>query len=859
MKKAYLSIAALLTATLLAGCQRTPEDASSSSGSSEQTPSSQEDVFAYSLSVEAPAKTTFDVGDTFDFAAVGVTLTTTKNGTKEGDVTLGRNDIDVKLNGQIIEGDFLFQTAGDFEFDIASKAHPEATGKLTLHAVAVYSIANACPDKVVFEGLEEGGHHEGDAIAFTLRLLPGFYFGGTLTITDSDGEAVPFTEEADYHYSFTMPAKNVAIIVTANLTDFVITKDQEMIGNIIAEDATEEEGKDTFSAVTGTALKFKAIETTDFSFSKVFLDGEELAIGEDGFYHFVMPSHPIKITTDKFAREYSLTSNAADLTLSTTLFYTDEEAKTPITTAHKDQIVFIEFSYSVRFVKYQVSIKDAEGNSLEVTPVGDEGKVFSFKMISSEITIEITEEDYSKYHGFFIADKSFKLKNVYSGSNKLEEITKNGEGTTTTVDFYGNGKGYSSRYNDFTWDIEADGTSGHFFGYAGEQADSNKMEFYYTEHMLLTPYSKGTSAAWTDAFVGTWDDTATIHSLSFDGSSKKRIFWIEDEEHNIEEKLLVSDGNVYTDFSLFSDAQKITVAKGSDLTTESNFWVVIAEDNQYEVANGELSATYQLTSTESTQGAVTFKNAAGDTITSAKNGETVTISLSWLVENPDLSFKEPKLTTTAGGSISLTKVDDLTYTFKMPKGNVNVELVIRDLSAFRNHPALGKYVGYELWSSTIGDKDLSGTSPTKYSYEILESGEFKIGTSTNEISEITSGERGTVKVGSSTYTYGKGALAAPWRSAINDTYIAVRIEEGEDASQVTTKVHWMNAGKSWAVEFYVNSVLRAGIFATNETYYCGVTFEMTGTSTRIETDATYNVKMGGETIFTVANNEVTAA
>ena len=158
MKKAYLSIASLLACITLASCNPGEVTSSNSTTPSESTTTSSEstttssvaDVFTYKLELEAPSITTYEVGDVFDFASIVVKEQTFKNGMVEGSAkTLARSEFVVKVNGQVIEGNFTFARAGEVEFLVASAAHSEATATFKLTAVQHYTLTNGSADKVV--------------------------------------------------------------------------------------------------------------------------------------------------------------------------------------------------------------------------------------------------------------------------------------------------------------------------------------------------------------------------------------------------------------------------------------------------------------------------------------------------------------------------------------------------------------------------------------------------------------------------------------------------------------------------------------------------------------------------------------
>ena len=875
MKKAYLSISALLAALVLSGCspiQETSSETGSSAGSSVEASSavetssstessSEEDVFTYELSVVAPSVTTYEVGDTFDFSAIAVSLTTYKNGKIDGAAaTLSRDEYIVKVNGQTVDGNFTFSEKGEVEFAVSSKAHPEASKSFKLTAEKHYTITNGSADKVVLTGLPEKAE-AGDAVSFGLTLLPGYYFEGTIKITKNDGTAVEFTDDDNYGYSFVMPEGNVVITVGADLTDFTISKDDDLIGNIVYEDA-EDETKSVFSATAGTELKFKTLDSIDYSFTKVFIDGVEASVGEDGYYHFSMPHHPVVISTDKGPRDYNIESNTDSLTLSTVVMYTDAEAKTPITKAHKGQTVYLKMSYEVTLVKYSISITDSEDNVIAVTQDETDPTLFSFTMISSNLAIEIIEDDWSKYAGYYVTDKVWKGAYVYEGSSSYSKVeTKTYDAMTSSsyqFEFYGNGKGKKGSY-DMTWNTtgSASDTSGLI---SIDYSSYTDKAFYYTAHLSATKAFE-TSSGWTDVNVGTWDENTTVHTV---GIGKRRIVWTQDDDGNITEKILITPTNVYTSFGFYTDSTKETLIKGSDVSQYFNAYVEISDTESFEVVNGKYVASYGLTAEEDDSYSIVFKDADGNAITSAKNGSTVYLYGS-LKEGVDssITIKSPTVTYNESTKVTTTAVSgqENVWSFTMPEGDVSASLTLNNPNKMAGHAALGTYYGFNMYG-TVADVDYSSKSTTAYT--IAKDATFKEGSSTYDITSFDTTARGSIThSGSKTWSYGGGVIARPYSSSYNDVNVAIRVPDGQDAKKIKTKVHWISSGASWALEFYSytddTETLMGGIFQTGNKFYPGVTFEMTGTSTRIESGATYNVKMDGETIFTVANDTVTAA
>ena len=880
MKKAYLSIASLLACITLASCNSgevtssnstTPSE--STTTSSESTSSSVADVFTYKLELEAPSITTYEVGDAFDFASIVVKEQTFKNGTAEGGAkTLTRSEFVVKVNGQVIEGNFTFASAGEVEFLVASAAHSEATATFKLTAVQHYTLTNGSADKVVLTNLPEKAL-SGESITFGVTLLPGYYLENGVKVLNDAGEEIESHDNGDYTYTFTMPAGNVTITINTGITDFTISKDQELIGDILVEDS--EDTTDTFSAVPGTKLKFQAQETIDTSFTAIYVDGVVVTKGEDDYYHFVMPHHPVVISAERVARDYSLTTNISDLTASTAKIYTNTETKENVSVAHKGQKVYLAFDYTVVKVNFEISVKatvDGKETSLEVTPETMEGvkAAFSFTMISANVTITVKEEDCSKYYNYYVTNKLWKTWNLYGSTSKVVEKTLDQMTSVRTYEFKESGKGtyYSS---DITWTVPANTQSGVISMSWGNY--TNEL-VYYTPHIILGTFGSGSAAKWTDANVGTWDENTTVHALIV--GEDARVIWTEGENREIAEKLLIYKNEVYTDFGLFTDSSKATIATGDLINEQGSFYVSLADNDGFDVVAGNTCKTYNLSVEESPKYTVTLTNKAGETIASSKNGETVYATVALTAEAGEGVTVE-KISASSGGKaviVTATENKENTWEFTMPKGDVQVSALLNDPNKMKGHTAVGVYRGFNLFgsnasSSPIEYKNLSSYNQKKY--EVTSAGKFREndGTSLYNLSNVSEGNRGTFtqEPNSSyqsayTWNYGGNIIVRPYSSSsYNDVNIAVKEPENFDVTTTTlvAVVHWINDGESWALEFRESDTVIGSVFMTNKTFYCGATFEMTGESTRIGKDATYTVKLDGQAIFTVANETVTAA
>lgn len=868
MKKAFLSIATLLTIVTISGCGEQASSAASSTSSEGTTTSegntsssSSVDVYTYSLSVTAPEKTVYETGDVFEFSTIEVKETTFVNGNSRGEVLLKRDEYVVKVNGQVIDGDFTFASEGQVEFVISSKEHSDATNSFTLQAVTYYSITNASNDKVILTSLPNRSLAN-ETITFGLTLLPGYYFEGTLSIVDGASNQIEFTEE-NYQYTFKMPASNVTISVTTDLNDFTISKDSEIIGDVVLESG--DDTSDVFSAVPGTRLKFKASESVDFTFTEIYMDGVVLEKGDDDFYHFEMPHHPVKLTTNKSHRFYSITSNANELTISKSVMYVDNETKTPITSAYKGQRVYLEFSYDVVLVKYEISVKDATNASLEVKQVEGQN-IFYFDMISSDITIEVKEDDYSKYYGYYVTEKDYKTFELYYnpyGSNKSKIGSKKYDSLNgLSYKFDSNGKGLRGLVN-LTWSYDGnkDDTSGHII--AKLENSSTDKDFYFTKYLLISKYGDSTSSQWNDAYVGTWDKNVEIHYLYFEDSN--RLVWVEDAEGNIIDKILIYNNEVYLDFNVYSDTNRTTLCKGNDISVEGKMYFSVNNQFEFDYDNGSSYKPYNINKNETDEYTLTIKDSEGKEITEAKNGQTITVVGSLTASATEQGLGIETLVAKNGtSSISVTKsqTQENTWSFVMPKGDVELSLQINNPNKYKGYSAVGKYIGYYINSYHKDDYTFNKTD--KYytkEYKIISSGKFDNSGTVENIKSLDNADYGTMTANKE-WTFGNGVIASISYSGKENSYIAFKVDDDFDLSEheVTSKVHWISSGYTtiaYAVEFFVDGTFKAGLFMTNDTYYCGVTFTYEDTD-RVGSTGTYHVVYQGKIIYDVTGTTVTA-
>lgn len=671
MKKTFLSVAALLVLATITGCS--PTDSNSSISSTQE-------VKTYTLSVSQPSKTEWEVGEIFDFASIEVKLDTLVNGTSSGVTTLSRDQYLVTVGENQVEGNFTFSNSGTITFTFKAKEHAEATASFSVNVKEYFTLTNLSSESAVLTGLPERSL-AGETISFDLTLLPGYYFDETVSILDGSSKPVEFTSE-NYSYTFTMPASNVTISVGTGLNDFVITKDETFIDEIVLEDSTEETKTDIYSAVPGTALKFKTHEDKDSSFTKLFIDEVETTVGEDGYYHFVMPHHPISITTNKTHRIYQI-KNESTLTLSTVNMYIGED-KTPITSGYKGQKVYLEFAYTPILVKYDIKIAAADGTSVTAKQVADgvdQGKdLYSFDMISSDLTLTIIEDDYSTYYGWYVTEKQYTTWNFYGSYSGLEEKNIN---SYSAIKYQFNSNGEALRGSSIieTWTTEAnkEDTTGKLL--VKGSGNSSTKPYYFTKNMIAFK----SSSNWNDAYIGIWDKDVILHVLKLN-DGETRIAWTEDASKNITDKLLITNNNLYTSFELYTDSTKTTECTGANLTTTSNFYVYVDDETYLKVASANVTKKHDLTITANENSSLKVTNEAGEEITKAENGSTVYIEANanegYNVKNVKATYKKSNGwygTTTV--EVEVTKTDDGKYSFVMPEYAVTISCEVEQIAA----------------------------------------------------------------------------------------------------------------------------------------------------------------------------------
>lgn len=728
--------------------------------------------------------------------------------------------------------------------------------------VKEHTIENAASEYAYLDGLPEKGE-AGKSYSFRVSLKPGYHFNDKVSILSGE-DKVDFTQEGDT-YTFVMPDADIVIIVDVGQTNFTITNDCYFVSEVLTD---EEDSKAVTSAVAGTPLKFEAVADIDFSFTQVTINGKAVEEGDDGFYHFTMPTRPVKISSDKNAISYGVEFKT-ELKQSTVSVYKlvesetegEEPTKVAVEEAIKGETIYFEFETEIEHMEYAPTVKTVvdEGETpteLKVTPVGENGKVFSFEMVSSNIEIEAVENDRTLYYTSTVVGKAWKGCNVYGSSTTVASKTYDSMSFATTFNTDGTAKAGS---NSGTWTPTEEGKGSID---VPQGSTTKNIKVVWTEHIMIVQYA-GSTPSWGDAYYSIADDTYALHYFNFE--SKYRIAWIEDEESTIIESIVIVGEETYINPTILLNDEDGTAAKGSDITTTAALVVKEGDTEVLAVNSGKGVVTREITTTLADYVACEILDADGNATTSGVYGKTITIKPSLTEDAPStIVLKTPTVTDIYGNKISISTVKgsdgEVTgYTFTMPITAANVSIETKDTSIFQNHPALGTYYVYEMWSTKSSDQAASSFSTE---YTLKDDGTFERSSSTHEVEEISEGAEGTFKTVTSTgtqydYCYSNGVLVSPYSASWNDVWAGVRVPEGHTKDEISNHVHYgENNGtkSSWAMSFFFGEELFGSVFCFEGQMYMGVTFTFDEGSTRINSTSSYHVVKDGVTLFDVSNN-----
>lgn len=736
---------------------------------------------------------------------------------------------------------------------------------------ASYNIVNASSEAAYLDGLPEKGiAHQ--SYSFRVSLKPGYHFNDKISITSGETN-VSYTFK-DSYYTFEMPEADVAITLDTGRTDFTIKSTSYFVSNVYL-DQEGEERVIARSALPGTVLKFEAHPDEDFEFTTITLNGKALEEGEDGFYHFTMPTRPAIISSDKIAVKYDVTM-ASELTLSTATIYTNAETKAPITQAVKGDKVYIAFAPNEEGanIKYEVSVKEIaeegeEAKAITVSKVDGVDSTFSFEMISKNVEITVKETDLALYAKSVLVNKEWKGVNLDSedkfGTASYEEMTN--YNLSFNVEGTGSMKNYSST-TPTTW--EPDGTNGAFV----KSTNYNRTSItavVATDHIMAMQYpSSYQDPTWKDANYYIADSTYALHYYTFNSTNKDRLVWIEDANHNILENIFIHDA---------TPRKNVTIKKadggaalGSEITQSSHFVIYDGETKLVEISSGKIAVENAISTELAEYTTCEAKNANGDVITSSVNGATVTIHVSLTADAPEnLGIKKPLVKDSSDSNVTVTQIDEETYTFVMPEKAVTITTRTMDVSLYRGFAALGSYVSYNFYNSRSDDYDFSQRKPSLSTWEFNAAGEAARDSQSYTITSLENTLEGDMILSDSSSTpkqttikYSNGLMVTPFSfggTDWNDVYIGIRLPVGKVQEDIKVQAHYVKnsgaKGSIWAVSFLLSDELFGSIFEYKDEVFMGVTFTFDEGSTRIGQDSSYHVVKNGTTLFDVVNGTVT--
>lgn len=98
-------------------------------------------------------------------------------------------------------------------------------------------------------------------------------------------------------------------------------------------------------------------------------------------------------------------------------------------------------------------------------------------------------------------------------------------------------------------------------------------------------------------------------------------------------------------------------------------------------------------------------------------------------------------------------------------------------------------------------------------------------------------------------------------TTLYDSYIGCKLNNGEDISKLSTKVHISGQFSNlnfYAVSFYYDGVLRDSVFCDGTNVYAGVEFVLEGDLKEIGDNGVYKVYYNSKCIFEINNGQMTA-
>lgn len=277
--------------------------------------------------------------------------------------------------------------------------------------------------------------------------------------------------------------------------------------------------------------------------------------------------------------------------------------------------------------------------------------VYTFTMPDGDVTISVTK-----------AAKTYEVKQAATTNGKLEiSPATAAEGATVTVKVTPDA-GYALKENGLkvtytdadnkeqTVEVKA-GTEANTYTFAMPAYPVNvSAEFVKEYKVTAAPADNGTVTVDPTAAVEGTDVTVTVKAAdNYQLKADSLTYSYKSGEDTKTEKLTLTDGKA---------TFKMPAA---DVTVSAAFEEIATE-------------TYTVTVTKDGDGKVTVNEQETEKLEGLKSGDTVTLKIN-PIDTDTLLTELAGVTVTSGKvDVSTTKVDENTYTFKMPDGDVNVSV-----------------------------------------------------------------------------------------------------------------------------------------------------------------------------------------
>lgn len=318
-----------------------------------------------------------------------VTYALGTDSTGKGSVSAKSADADIASGAQIEEGKSVTfkATANDgYEF-VGWYGYAACTGE-AVNTNAEYTVSNISADTAVYAKFTEKeytvSHTQGTG--YTISGLPTakVKYNDTVsfTVTPAEGykiDSVKANDEiltaSDGSYSFTMPANDVTVTVTASLNSHSISNESADL----AQATFTVDGKEVSEAKMGDTVTVSAEKTgyTLSSISVVADNGETVEISD---LTFTMPASAVKVTLNFDVISYNVT--------------VAENANCTVTVGSEkydyDSTVSFTVEPKAGFNVTDVTAETAKGN--KVTVSGSVASGYTFTMPADNVTITVTTE-----------------------------------------------------------------------------------------------------------------------------------------------------------------------------------------------------------------------------------------------------------------------------------------------------------------------------------------------------------------------------------------------------------------------------------------------------------------------------------